>query len=123
VQASAAWFALSPSQSFPGLNQLVVNENAAGNAKPTAKRNLNNLACSVSTPDFAPQPTAKCKSFVLVLRLTINDEPLARKPSVLHANLVTFVFDVPDFHNDKGRMQPNDPKLSHTDGQVASQAR
>ena len=83
-----------------GVNQLVVNENAAADNQPTTNRDFDRLACSVPVLDFAPQPAAEGKTFLFVLRLPINDKPLAGEPSVFDAYLVAFVIYVPSFHSD-----------------------
>ena len=105
----------NPSESTPGENQLVVHENVAANNEPAAKSNPDRLTLSVSTLNPAGKLTAEREASALVLRHTIYDEALARKPSVFHANLVAFVVDVPCFHSANDVMPPNDKVSYHAD--------
>ena len=89
---------LRPTSSVRRLDQLIIDENTSTDGKPSAKRHLDCFARSVSISDFAPQPAARGKSFLLILQLAVHDETFAGKPTILHPNLVAFVIEVPIFH-------------------------
>ena len=106
ILPASQWFPVNPSESTSRGNQPVIHEDAAGDSKPTTKRNLNSLACSVPISDLAPKPTTKCKSCVFILNLAIDNESLARKPTVFDAYLMALVFDAPAFHSVYLTMKP-----------------
>jgi hypothetical protein len=106
---------VNPSESTPGVNQSVVHKNVTANSKPTAKRNPDKLTRSVSGANPSRKLAAKRKAPALVLRLSINDEPLSAEPSVFNAYLMAFVCGVPDFHFIERVMPANDKSSATPD--------